>query len=33
MDLVRRDELDQLRAEITDLRAQIEILKANNNSK
>lgn len=33
MDLVRRDELDLLRAEITDLRAQIEALKADNNSK
>ena len=33
MDLVRRDELDQMRAEITELRAQIEILKANNNPK
>jgi BMFP domain-containing protein YqiC len=33
MDLVRRDELDLLRSEITDLRAQIEALKADNNSK
>jgi BMFP domain-containing protein YqiC len=33
MDLVRRDELDQLRTEITELRAQIETLKANNNLK
>ena len=33
MDLVRRDEIEQLREQIADLRAQVEILNAKSNPK
>ena len=33
MDLVRRDEIEQLREQIADLRAQVEIINAKSNPK